>query len=387
MKKWTVVILWTSMALLLSGCWSKLELTERAFVLAIAIDKGKNDNLQMTLQIYKPVSQFGAPSVQEEKSAFFNVTLEGSSFFDIIRNYSTVTGRRSQFSHTQILLIGEEVAKEELSGILDFFFRDAEIRLNTSVMITEGNAREYLFGKTLIENTLGSQIKKQLNLSSGYAGKTIHMNLRDLAFQLKRESGIAMLPYIMKDSTFRQRLVQGIALVGKDRMIRRIEPDDAQYLLMLSGQLKSGIFEIPCDDASSKNRKETFEIMKLRTAMSPRMENHRISTHFDVQIIGSIGELVCTTIRVLEDEQNYLRKLERYMEKRLAEVLKTFQQEKVDVLGIGHHVYLHHPSQWKTMKPDWPERYAQMSADIRVKITSINSKMMNASPFDQAGEN
>jgi spore germination protein KC len=77
MNGWIRCATLTCLIVLLSGCWSKLELTERAFVLALAIDKGDKGKLQMTFQIYKPVSQFGAPSIRGEESAFFNVTLEG----------------------------------------------------------------------------------------------------------------------------------------------------------------------------------------------------------------------------------------------------------------------------------------------------------------------
>jgi spore germination protein KC len=372
---------------MLSGCWSKMELTERAFVLAIAIDKGEKDNLELTVQIYRPVSQFGAPSVKEEKSAFVNVTLEGPSIFSIIRKNTAVTGRRSQFSHTQILIISEEIAKEGLSGILDFFFRDPEIRLNTSVIIAKGKARDYLTGKPLIENTLGSQIEKQLDFSTSVAGMTIKANLLDLAFQLKNESESAMLPYIIRDRKFQQDLTQGIALVKKDKMIGWIEPSKAGYLLMLADQYKYGVVEIPCDRESSNKPVETFEILKVDTKMNPTIKGNAISVRFDVQIVGSIGDLVCTSIQDMMDEMKYVEKTERYVEEQLESVLKTLQKQNVDALGIGHKLFLQHPSQWKKIKPDWSERYSHISFDTKVKVRILNSKMMNPGPFGQTDKN
>ena len=384
MKTWIRLIAWTGMVLLLSGCWSNMELTQRAFVIGIALDKGEKNDLELTVQIYKPVSQFGAPSVQDEKSAFINVTLEGSSVFTIIRNNKAVTGRRSQFSHTQVLLIGEELAKEQLSGILDFFYRDPEIRLGTPIMIAQGKARDFLTGKSLIENTLGSQVQKQLNFSATLAGKTINTNLMDLAFQLKSESESALLPVIAQDSKFHRNLVHGIALVKKDKMIGKVAPDKAPYLLMLANRYRNGVVEIPCGRESSRG--ETFEIIKENTTMTPKIQGDDISVAFDVQIQGSIGELSCTTIRDMADEKKYEAKLERYFKEQLESVLNNLKKQKTDAVGIGHKLYLRHPSRWKKIKPDWPERYARIPADIRVKVTITNSKIMNPSPFAQVGE-
>jgi spore germination protein KC len=386
MKTWTRLIAWTSMVLLLTGCWSKMELPQRAFVIAIAIDKGEKDDLELTMQIYKPVSQFGVPSVQDQKSAFINVTLTGTSIFNIIRDNSTVTGRRSQFSHTQIILISEEIAKENLVNFLDFFYRDPEVRLRTDIMIVEGKAREYLKGRSLIENTLGSQIQKQLSFSADIAGNTINGTLLDLAFQLKSESASALLPYMLVDPQFRQSVVRGIAVVKKDKMVGMIEPDKAEYLLMLADRYKYGVIEIPCAREADVKQMDTIEILNVDTTMTPVIHGHSISVRFDVQIDGSIGELVCTSIRDMKDETKFAVRTERYLEEQLENVFKTLQAQKTDALGIGHKLFLRHPAQWKKIKPDWEERYAQIPVDIRVKVTNANSKMSSPTPVLQTGE-
>jgi len=384
MKKLAVMLVLSS--LILTGCWSKMEMTERAFVIAIAADRGENGKIELTFQIYKPTSQFGAPSVQDEKSAFINITLEGSSIFNIVRNNATITGRRSQFSHIQIILISEEAAKEVLEGLLDFFYREPEMRLNAPVMITKGKARDYLFGNPMIENTIGSQINKQLNVSARLAGKTVKTSLLDLAFQLKNESRSAMMPYLMTEQTYGQRIVQGIALIKKDKMVHWVDPEKAEYLLMLANKYKYGVLEIPCIPHSSDPRMETFEVLKASTNMKPVIQESRVSVQFDVRIEGSIGELVCTSIRDLKDEQKFVEKMELYVEEQMESVMNILQQQGVDGIGIGHRLSLRHPSRWKMIRQEWDDMYPQIPVDIRVKINNESSKMMNPGPFDQTGE-
>jgi len=381
MKARAALLCAAGMALLLSGCWSKMELTERAFVLGLAIDEGGEDRLEVTVQIYKPSSQFGSPTGLTQDEAFINVTLDGSSLSNIIRNTKTVTGRHSQFSHIQIILISEDVAKKRLGSILDFFNRDPEIRLVTAVMIAKGKARDYLTGKSLIENTLGSQVFKQLDFSYKMAGRSVNTTLLDLAFQLKSESASAMLPVITHDKKFGKNIVHGIALAHPDRVVGRINPEKAPYLLLLAGKYKYGVLEIPCGGEGDLS--ETIEVLESEARITPVIEGDSVSARIRVNIAASVGELACTTIRDLADETRFADMIGRHFKEQMESVLAALRERKADVLGIGHKIYVRDPSRWKKLKPDWPERYARLPIELEVRASVLNSKMMLPGPFSR----
>ena len=374
-----------AVALLLSGCWSQMEMTDRAFVLALAIDKGGEDELEATVQIYKPISQFGPPSGQGQEQSFHNVTLRGTSVSNIIRNTKTVTGRHSQFSHIRLLLISDEVARERLADILDFFYRDPEIRLGMSVMIARGRARDYLVGRPIIENTLGSQLFKQLDFSSKLAGKTLNTTMLDLAFGLKSESESAMLPVITHERQYNQDVVRGIALVKPDRMVGSIPPDMAPYLLLMADRYKYGLLEIPC--RGDNELAETIEVLRSDAKISPRLEGRSPSARIEVRIDASINELACTTIRDMADEAAFAERARQYFKERMESVLGTLRKRKADALGIGNRLYSRHPGLWRKIKSEWPEIYARMPIELDVKVYIRNSKMMKPGPFSRIGDN
>lgn len=380
-----VLPLLAAVALLLSGCWSQMELTERAFVLALAIDKGGENELEVTAQIYKPSSQFGPPSGQNEEKSFLNVTLRGTSVSNIIRSTKSVTGRHSQFSHIQILLISDEVARERLDDILDFFYRDPEIRLGTTVVIARGRARDYLTGRSMIESTLGSQLFKQLDFSANLAGKSLNTTILDLAFGLKGESETAMLPVIRHERDFHQNIVQGIALAKPDRLVGSISADKAPYLLMLADRYKFGMLEIPCEGDSGLA--ETVEVLKSTANLTPGLEGRSASARIEVKIDASISEPACTTIRDTADEAAFADRIAQYVRERMESVLDTLRKRKADALGIGHRLYLRHPGPWKKIKPEWPEIFARMPIELDVKVYIRNSKMMKPEPFSRIGDN
>jgi spore germination protein KC len=253
-------------------------------------------------------------------------------------------------------------------------------------MIAKGKARDYLKGDSMIENTVGSQVLKQLKFSADLAGRSVEASLLDIAFQLKSESASAMLPIIARDRKSQKNVVHGVALAHPDKVVGRVVPDRVPFLMILAGKYKYGFVEIPCGGQSSGGQKETIEILKSHSRVTPVLEGDSVSARIDVHIEASVGELVCTTVRDMDDEQVYEQKVEQYLKKQMESVLGTLQKHKADVLGIGHKIYLRHPSRWRKWKPDWPERFARIPIEVTVDVHIQNSKMMSFSPFSRSGE-
>ncbi|WP_286893682.1 Ger(x)C family spore germination C-terminal domain-containing protein [Thermobacillus sp.] len=126
--------------------------------------------------------------------------------------------------------------------------------------------------------------------------------------------------------------------------------------------------------------------MQAHSKIMPMLQGDSVSARTDVKIKASIGELVCTTIRNMADEDRYAKKIEQHFREQIESVVSTLQKQKTDVLGIGHKLYLRHPSRWKKIKPEWPERFVRMPIEISVKVDVMNSKMMNPGPFSRIGE-
>ena len=83
---------------LLSGCWDKNELAERAIIIGIAIDKGDTKSVKMTSQVAR-ASQI--PTPQKGKSAdekpYWNIVNEGDTVFDIVRGFTHENSRKLYF--------------------------------------------------------------------------------------------------------------------------------------------------------------------------------------------------------------------------------------------------------------------------------------------------
>lgn len=381
MKKYAMLICLCPI-LFLTGCWSSMELTERAFVTAIALDEGKEGKIKLTTQIYRPASEVSATTNYSE-SAFVNVTVEEKTIFEAIRSIATIVGRKPQFSHMQTIVIGEKLAQREFSNLLDFLYRDSEIGLNTHILIAADNANKYFIGKSLIENTLGRQLQRQQIMASDLAGNTTDTTLQELEFQIKSEEGNAMVSYLYTNKELQNHLIGGVALIKNGKMIGVVQPKQTEFVLMLMNQYKHGIIEIPCAPPidNEKQQFETFEVLALKTKASLDINEDDVAVRYNVQIEGSIGDLMCSSIEDINEEKQFEEKIVKTIKYELQEVIKLLQKEKIDVIGIGSQVYKRKPLYWYKWKKDWPDRFAQTSVNIQVDVTITNSKSMNEKPF------
>lgn len=363
MKTWVLLA-----SLLLTGCWSSMELTERSFVMAVALDKGDNHNLEMTTQVYKAISQKGAaPSAQAGRS-YINVKSSDTSVFEAVRNLPIQLGRKAQWSHMRAILIGEELARENVEKVLDFFYRDHEPRLSTNVVIARGKAGRYLELPPLHEYTSAQQIRENVIHTFLYAAKTVKTDLRELAIQLRSETETAVLPYLYMDQKNRPHTV-GVALLHRGKMVGVLDPAESESLLMLTDQFDDGLIEFPCGkQGKAKTVKESLEVFNLHSRLEPQADGDNVTVAVSVSIEGGVGELQCTAVRTPEDERALAKRIEEVVEEQMRWTIAVLQKQKIDAIGVGNRLYAKDPAAWKKMKREWPELFSRATFHLKVNV-------------------
>lgn len=128
-------------AFLVGGCWDLRELDDWAFVTMMGLDKGAQPGwlrLSVLVQLPGSVSGVGGRAVP----AFARLTSEGPTLFDADRRLEELTGGFLTYSHTQVAVIGEELAKEGLQALVDSFKRSREIKHTIIMAVADGVTAE-----------------------------------------------------------------------------------------------------------------------------------------------------------------------------------------------------------------------------------------------------
>lgn len=382
MKRLQLILVLLFVSITLTGCWNRVELPGKGFILGVAIDQIKPGKLKLSVQLYKPGQKAGAQGGKPPES-FVNIETRSESVFDAIRDITLHLGRKAQWSHMRVIIIDDKTARQEnLISLLEFFYRDHEPRLNTKVLISEGDAAKFLEIKPLIEQTITHQLNRMQQIGSTESGKVPTVNLLQLSQALKSEVPNIALPVasIKKDVV----ILPGMAMIKEGKMTGTLNGKQTENVLMLSNQYKSGILQVPCGKATKDkpNVTESIEIHKVKTKLKPILQSDGLKVKLDVSIAGNIGELKCTKWEKREDELNFENKVEKLIEERIKETIKFTQKEKIDLIGLGNKIYRDHPKVWKKWKKDWDKRYSaaefevKVDMDIRNTLTTIGKPLI-----------
>lgn len=376
MKKIMLLTALSVFLLVLPGCWNKRELDQSGFVMAIAIDLGKKRQIELTTQMYRPVAGQkggGGGGGTASETANLLIKTEDDSVFEAIRDIPIHLGRKANWSHARIILIGEKLARStDVGKLIDFFYRDHEPRHTISIMIAKGRADKILEVQPAIEQTIGQQLLLTKQVAYKNAAKSLDTTLLKFALQMNSPNSDSAVTYVYKDKKEKDELnAAGLALLKKGKMIGVLPSKKVEGLVMLRNEYKSGIIELPCP--GKKLETESFEVLNLSTKVKSKLVGDKARVMVKTSAEGVIGELKCTEIKTRKDEEAFARKLEEQIKKEMMSSIRVLQSKKTDIIGIGNMIASRHPKQWKTMKETWDSQFAELPFDIQVEARLLTT--------------
>ena len=116
---------------------------QNMFVIAVGIDKGTEaeGNYRLTVIGEKFSGESGGSSSSKGKVPDL-VSVEGRTMFEVTRNFNLFKSKSLFWGHIKYILVSEEIAKEDILNVLDFFVRDQELRFNTTVAVVKDISAE-----------------------------------------------------------------------------------------------------------------------------------------------------------------------------------------------------------------------------------------------------
>ncbi|WP_169083967.1 Ger(x)C family spore germination protein [Paenibacillus sp. PL91] len=383
MKRYFILILLTLVSLLfLNGCWNSKELSDLAIVIGIGIDKVPNsDQYKVSLLIVNP-STVAAGKGSGGKSTMPNIVFSSvdRTLLSAFRKSSQKVSRRLFFAHSQLLVIGEPVAREGIYNLFDYFERSHELRLTSSVVIARGIHAESLLNiLTPLQSITATSIKDKLKVSSESWAQSVDVNVIEVIKRLSGSgepviSGMRVIgnpskgnkkSNLEKSPPYTTIETNGIAIFSNGKLSTWLDGKVARGVIWVLNKMKSTIINIDCED-----KKEAISIEIIRSSSKLRVDvlNGKPSLSLHVTEEGNFSEAKCPINPNNHDELVKLQnQLTEETKKEIKSAIKATQKKKSDIFGFSTELERTHPREWKKMKNNWPNLYSETEVKVSVE--------------------
>ena len=187
----TIVILYA----FFSNDFGLVDIQKTAIILAAAIDKAES-GFSLTTQIAVPKGSDrttgGTSSVE--------IDAEGETVSDCLSLIYAKTGWVPKLVFCDLILIGEEAAKEDVMHSLNFFLRNEYMPDSCLMAVCEGKAGDMLSSQSAIDDASSLAINKLFSDAAVKSGKVMPNTLREFAISYFGVSESGYLPFVRASS-------------------------------------------------------------------------------------------------------------------------------------------------------------------------------------------
>ncbi|SEU29491.1 Ger(x)C family spore germination protein [Paenibacillus sp. NFR01] len=349
----------------LSGCWNYSEVDDMSIVAGVAIDKNREEGgLVMTTELVDTKSGLdqGLPSYKI-------LSISGNTIFECARNMISMTGKKLFWSHSKTIILSEELARNGLIKVIDWYSRDTETRSDVYVFVSdEKNAREVLSSRGTTDSILSFELAQMMR-DEPFTSTAPVVEIWDFIDKLETNgaSAVAPLIYTYEKNGQKYERVNGTAVFKRDRMVGKLDGPESKSMLFVRDKIKGGVLAV-----NNKEGKPTYslEILSSKTKLKPRMVNGKL--HMEVDTVTKVGlDEVMTTDAFNKNES--LKAIQQRAAEKLQEdlenVIRKAQQEyDADIFGFGQCVHENLPKVWREMEDRWPEEFARLDVTVHSKI-------------------
>lgn len=368
--------------LFVSGCWSSIEIDERGFGVGVAFDIGeesqfknseragfpKQDLVSVTYQFINPRPASQDNSAVREQKPYMNMTQTGDSIHQIVRQFAIENEHPVFMPHLKVVVISEELLSMlSLDQILDFHFRDNEVRLSSLVFVSSGKAYETM------ETKQNEEIPafRLVEMTENRYRTTKLLSPVPLAKLLgKMHSGSSFLLQNVDSANGEAKLSGAAVINGKTNKCQGFfNEEELEGYTWLTGDIEGGVVKTFDEET---DQIVIFEVDSVGNTITSTVDGNKISFDVNIESEGRLSESWINSEEPIDNES--IKRIQKEIEEKVAQlitgVLEKMQKEyEVDVAGFGEHLRINHPRVWEKIKDDWDQTFRDVPITLNVTIT------------------
>jgi spore germination protein KC len=368
------------------------ELNEIGMVMSVAIDKSKSDNgeFEVTVELANPSSKTGNDTEGGIAGKVWISSAKGLTVFEAIRNLSKVASKRIMWAHNNLIIVGEELARNDITAVMDFFTHSPELRMKTWITVSYGEAKPYLKAKIGSGDIPGLEISKLFRYQM-LAAKSVDSEMLNIYtdFCTDHESSLISGVSLSKvdealsggEKEEKNMLkLEGAAVFSRSKMKGWLSENETRGINWAMGKTEDTIISVK----TSEEQNSAFAVETHNVKSKIDVDIKEGKPHFIINITGegNITEEDRSSFISMEELKN---KLEELVNNKIKEDitlgLKKVQKDyNSDVLDLGQILNRKNNKEWKEkLHKEWEEIYPSVPVQVIVNI-DIKSSTLNQIP-------
>jgi spore germination protein KC len=250
----------------LSGCWSRVEIEKMAFISMVGVDAAGPQELLVSFQIVNPggFAQGGGGGGGGEggggEKPFFVLSVKARSIPLALAKVSQESPHRVRFKQLNAIVLGEDLGREGVAHVIDFFVRHWEMRRSIWVVMAHGSAQEILLkGAPVQEKVPGVAVKVQMETPQAFNPTFYPVVLGDFLTDISEEGRDAIVAAVrvrpMQENKAEesktgftennQLMFEGAGVFRGDKLVGYLGPSETRGARWVKGKIDGGIFTVP----------------------------------------------------------------------------------------------------------------------------------------------
>ncbi|MFC0274325.1 Ger(x)C family spore germination protein [Metabacillus herbersteinensis] len=384
-------LLFCMMLIFLAGCWDQYELDEISIVSGIAIEKGEGKKYKLTVAVIN-ATQLSKQSA-EGNTPIIAYDLEGNSISELTNKMNQGMMRKLVYSHTRVIVIDEEVAREGTMDFLDFLERTGEFRNDFNILVAKGvKASDVITTSHPVQKIPAIKINVQIDNFLKDWGGDPHVQLTDFIDAITSEvrDPVTQVVTVAGDPEAGNKVenlksmeplanvvLEGISVFKKDRLIGFLSVEEARDYLWTQ-DLERTTVTVPC------NRNDAYldiRIVNSHTTKNISYKNEQLKIAINIKGEARLqGSQCADNLEKLKTYESHQKKLQKHIENSVQQTIQKVQTEYgVDIFGFGSTFERQNYPIYKKVKKDWDELFSKAEVEVNVDMSLRRSGIRNRS--------
>lgn len=167
-----------------------LDLRKTSVVIGVGLDM-EEDEVVLTAQLAVP-----QPAENGENTKFNVVSGKGNSVAAALNEVNVKTGFYPKLVFCKLIILGESCFGEDITKLLDYFYRNEYTGLTLTVAACQGKASELIAQQFPCGNSATDVIDKLLSSEAQASGNVAAASVKDIGEKLFSKSEAAYMPYL-----------------------------------------------------------------------------------------------------------------------------------------------------------------------------------------------